>query len=109
MKLETTLSSPTSEWREREGILIMLLKGLKNKEVVYFNIVQRNPRGLALQLCDLRSVIGHLTSQVIEAFAKGSPSLSHIIDYEKFSELILSSEDIVKGLGSANKVISSYA
>lgn len=108
-KFEAVLSNSASDWKEREEILKTLINGLSNQEAPYFYFVQNNSKGLALQLCDLRSGIGNLTSQVILGFVNNSPSFYGIIDYEKFSEQLLNRENVVKGLGSANKVIAGHA
>lgn len=56
------LENEKSDWKRRDKILKFLIEGLSEGDAFLYDFVCRNYKGLAVQLNDLRSAIGKISS-----------------------------------------------
>ena len=106
---EKILTTEKSDWQKRVQTLTLLTNALSHSDITAYDFTSKNPKGLALQLNDLRSAIVKLASNLIQLFSKTVITHQNTIHYEKFSDQILREESLHKALGSANKVINKHA
>jgi len=107
-QIEACLNQKTSEWKDREDNLQKLIDRLNNNDMQVFEFVVRNSKAIALQLNDLRSALVKLASVVVEKTASLANQMK-ISSFEKFSDNFLKDTNLIKALGSANKVINIHA
>jgi len=107
-QIEACLTQKNSDWKKREEDLQTLINKLDAHDAHAIDFVARNSKSIALQLNDLRSALVKLASIVVEKAAK-------VVDenatggLEKFAEGFLRDANLIKALGSANKVINIHA
>lgn len=106
--IETQLTQKTSDWKRREESLQLIIDRLNQSDSSALEFVTRNTLGIALQLNDLRSALVKLASLVIEKAAVNA-SETKVGNFEKFTDSLLRDPNLVKVLGSANKVINIHA
>ena len=107
-QIEACLAQKTSDWKNREENLQLLIDKLAKNDIHAIEFVTRNSKALALQLNDLRSALVKLASVAVEraAFNAGESKLGML---EKFTDGFLKDANLIKALGSANKVINIHA
>lgn len=106
-EIERCLVQKDAEWKVREDSLKILVDRINKKDKSAFEFVSKNSKGIALQLNDLRSALVKLAAMVIERFAEISSDMN--LNYDKFIDAFLRDANVIKALGSANKVINNHA
>lgn len=107
--IEACLTQKSSDWKKREEDLQTLIHRLDAGDSHAMDFVSRNSKSIALQLNDLRSALVKLASIVVEKAAAIAGSGSSGATIEKFAESFLRDANLIKALGSANKVINIHA
>lgn len=108
VQIEVCLTQKTSDWKKREEDLQLLIDRLDRNDGHAMEFVIRNSKIMALQLNDLRSALVKLASMAIEKAASNAAE-SKMGVLEKFTDSFLKDANLVKALGSANKVINIHA
>lgn len=107
-QIEACLNQKTSDWKKREEDLQLLINRLDQNDSHAVEFIARNSKSMALQLNDLRSALVKLASIAVEKAAARADA-GQTGGLEKFAEGFLKDGNLVKALGSANKVINIHA
>lgn len=106
--IESLINQKDADWKKREGSLQLLADRLAKKDKYAMDVANRNAKGVALQLNDLRSALVKLASLIVERFAENANEMN-MHGMEKFGECLMREPNFIKAIGSANKVINNHA
>ena len=107
-EIESNINQKDADWKKREESLQILVDRLSKKDKHVVDFVNKNAKGIALQLNDLRSAIVKLAALIVEKAAVNVEAMGSV-SLEKFTEVLLRDANMIKALGSANKVINIHA
>lgn len=108
VQIETHLTQKETDWKKREESLQVLIDRLDQHDHHVLEFVNRNSKAIALQLNDLRSALVKLASIIVEKAALNARDMN-LGDLDKFVDSFLRDPNLIKAIGSANKVINIHA
>lgn len=101
------IATPDADWKKREDALKRISSSLSVGNAESIEALNKNPKGIALQLSDLRSGLVKLASESVLSLAASKNK--HKANPEKFIDAFLRDANLYKALASANKVIANHA
>lgn len=107
-EIETYINNKDADWKKREEAMKSIVIRISKKDKHVLDFINKHAKGIALQLNDLRSVLVKLAATIIEKASFISETIGGS-GLEKFSDILFKDVNMIKALGSANKVINIHA